>query len=437
MARGWSRDRWTEYIRKKVAKGAYSAIVMKQETDVWAEDCYGKTIAEGKAGVDDAEVIQKAIDYVHSKGGGEVKIREGEYSLNSTIQIGQKVHLHGCGQNTKITSFADPVFEVRTVAGQTTKYASISDLWIEGDGTNTGIKIIDSYGTILERLVIYNFKYNIFITDESYWSEATQIRDCDISGIKDTGIRFEKGGGTGGYQGTTFQNVRFHLNNENTKGIAVMNGAKLRNAAFLTPQMWISADKCTGIYVDGAFTSAWGFVRIESSVDSPTAVYGLHLDINASAAFARLFVHTTGSGKFTERVKVDATASEFYNIISNENILHGAAWGLKLKHPVHKKSMQLGWYQDRSAFEISTYDEATGTWQPEDYPLTIKCPSKFEKEPIIPVYRADYGGNFANFTPPSPVKGKFFFAEDTNASNPSKRMYVCLDGSSWSYVDLT
>ena len=54
------------------------------------------------------------------------------------------------------------------------------------------------------------------------------------------------------------------------------------------------------------------------------------------------------------------------------------------------------------------------------------------------IYRDDYGGNFANFTPPTPeAQGHIFFAEDTNSTNPAKRLYISLDGSTWSYVDLT
>jgi len=48
------------------AVGAYPVIVKVQETDVWAEDCYGKTIAQGEAGVDDAKVIQSAWDNLTS-----------------------------------------------------------------------------------------------------------------------------------------------------------------------------------------------------------------------------------------------------------------------------------------------------------------------------------------------------------------------------------
>ena len=46
--------------KKKVAP--YSAIVCKDGSTVWAEDSDGKTIASGEAGVDDASVIQSALD---------------------------------------------------------------------------------------------------------------------------------------------------------------------------------------------------------------------------------------------------------------------------------------------------------------------------------------------------------------------------------------
>ena len=87
-------------IGARRAMGDYSAIVKVQETDVWAENEYGGMIAEGEAGVDDAKVIQKAVDYVHSKGGGEVKIREGTYKCLTTIIGKDCVDLIGSGFST-------------------------------------------------------------------------------------------------------------------------------------------------------------------------------------------------------------------------------------------------------------------------------------------------------------------------------------------------
>ena len=400
------------------AVGPYSAIVNQEENYVWAEDCYGKTVEDGES-EDAGEVIQAGVDYVAGKGGGVVWIREGEYTIKSKIQVGQNLRIRGCGQNTKLKGSVDPIIEVRTSPTSTAKFSTIENLWIEGNGENTGVKIVDSYGTVLDKLAIYNFKYNILVTDESYWSEGTQIRDCNLSGIKDTGIRFEKGGGTGGYQGTTFQNVRFHLNNENTKGIAVLNGANLRNAAFLTPQMWISVDNVVGIYVDGSLDSAWGLVRIENLVESPTAVYAMHVDVNASLKYCRLIVFPTGPYVFTEEIKFDASDAGWFTIFTKDRIYHGADWPLKAFHLGDKKMIALGWHQGRSQFEVANYDAETGTWEPEDYPLTFLCATKFQKRMQIPTS-----------APSTPAEGAMYFDPSTNT------LYI-YNGTSWVSVTLS
>jgi len=65
--------------------GAYDVIVMKDDANVWAEDRFGKVIAEGVSGEDDADVIQSVIDsnkivYIHS----------GYYHINKPIIINKK-----------------------------------------------------------------------------------------------------------------------------------------------------------------------------------------------------------------------------------------------------------------------------------------------------------------------------------------------------------
>jgi len=82
--------------------GDYSAIVMKQDTDVWAEDRYGKTIVQGEAGIDDANVIQQAIDFVASNGGGNIVIKAGEYILTSPITTQNKTAIVGENRRTKL-----------------------------------------------------------------------------------------------------------------------------------------------------------------------------------------------------------------------------------------------------------------------------------------------------------------------------------------------
>ena len=76
--------------KKKVAP--YSAIVCKDGSTVWAEDFSGKTIASGEAGVDDASVIQSALN-----NRGAVILRQATYKCNSTLIIKSGTSLIGEG----------------------------------------------------------------------------------------------------------------------------------------------------------------------------------------------------------------------------------------------------------------------------------------------------------------------------------------------------
>jgi len=99
MARGWSRDRWYNYIADRSHPPVASAVVEIPEYDpnhvyAWkpANNYKGwKLIARGEAEVDDEEVIQSAIDTISSKGGGKVHIVKGAYNANVIVKDG--VHL--------------------------------------------------------------------------------------------------------------------------------------------------------------------------------------------------------------------------------------------------------------------------------------------------------------------------------------------------------
>ena len=73
----------SEYDESTHIKGPYSAIVYKDGSSIYAEDANGTTIAEGEAGVDDASVIQSAIDALDD--GETLLIKAGTYILNSKI----------------------------------------------------------------------------------------------------------------------------------------------------------------------------------------------------------------------------------------------------------------------------------------------------------------------------------------------------------------
>jgi len=56
--------------------------------------------------------------------------------------------------------------------------------------------------------------------------------------------------------------------------------------------------------------------------------------------------------------------------------------------------------------------------------------------PSVMYLQGDYGGNFANFTPPQGREGALLVARDYNSTNPGHRLYV-FSGGQWRYVDLT
>ena len=107
MAHGFSRDRWYNYIAERSHPPVASAIVEKPEYDpdhvyAWkpANNYKGwKLIVRGEAGVDDAEVIQSAIDSIDS---GIIFIKEGLYNISDTIKGKSFILIEGEGRNSTI-----------------------------------------------------------------------------------------------------------------------------------------------------------------------------------------------------------------------------------------------------------------------------------------------------------------------------------------------
>mgnify|MGYP000182653612 FL=1 len=81
---------------------AFSAIVRKDGSTVWAEDASGKTIASGESGVDDASVINQAI-----QSGQFVFLAEGEYIIKEPIKLQHFTRLWGAGIGKTILKLAD------------------------------------------------------------------------------------------------------------------------------------------------------------------------------------------------------------------------------------------------------------------------------------------------------------------------------------------
>jgi len=175
MAVGFSRDMWYNYIADRSHPPVASAVVEKPEYDpdhvyAWkpANNYKGwKLIARGEAGVDDAEVIQSAIDKSNSK-----VILNGYFELQDTVVINMDSDtkrgftLEGLGKNTILKSPAGkPVLKVTGAHGFAT-FLTIRDIRFEGD---KGILITEKISRVnLENLVFYNIN-GYAIKTEALW----------------------------------------------------------------------------------------------------------------------------------------------------------------------------------------------------------------------------------------------------------------------------
>jgi len=167
-------DTGVEYTYDPVMKewkkrtAPYSAIVCKDGSTVWAEDASGKTIASGESGVDDASVIQSALDV-----GGTVFIKSGEYTgdsitLNNNVLIGE-----GCRHQ-------DPSSTILKMDVKVTKtHTSIYNLLIEDHGLYAGGEISDIF---LENIHIVDAPGDAFHLRDVYGAKLLNCKAWNAMG---------------------------------------------------------------------------------------------------------------------------------------------------------------------------------------------------------------------------------------------------------------
>jgi len=109
MSHGWSRDRWEEYLFDRIGLPLANAVVYQAKgktiAKVWSEQRERfRRVAQKKAGVDDASVIQSALD-----AGGRIVIKDGEYTIASppaAVTVNKKCIMEGKSLNTILKGIA-------------------------------------------------------------------------------------------------------------------------------------------------------------------------------------------------------------------------------------------------------------------------------------------------------------------------------------------
>jgi len=166
---------------------AFSAIVRKDGSTVWAEDASGKTLASGEAGVDDASVIQSALDR-----GGKI-ILSGEFYLSEKIVLNipandnyNRACVEGVGKSVLHRQFnGDALFEIiynYPVRGQ----VIIANLVLNGHGTDGYVgNGIYAHSEPTDKWT-YDITFNnITVVDFSSGGDTTLGRGLIIKGISE------------------------------------------------------------------------------------------------------------------------------------------------------------------------------------------------------------------------------------------------------------
>ena len=251
--------------------------------------------------------------------------------------------------------------------------------------------------------------------------------------------------------GTGYTIQKVIMENIYTKSSSEDNGIDVRHALEAKLSV-IVVDDCKGIYMDDVQNVEMSVLRVINPKNAPSLSINNAKNVSVENAIINGY---TGSDSVNDTIRLyNCQNVKFKNVIEDGN---GAYSGMAIVDSQRCVFMNCE-FKNNADWGVR---EVTST-TPPDYNVFLNC--YFENNglgnfnlvgehnliinahddimfwlmTVTEVYRDDYGGGFANFTPPTPKRaGHMFFAEDTNSTSPGKRLYVSLDGSTWSYVDLT
>jgi len=172
----------------KVHEGPFSALVAKDDDYVYAVDSDGKTIAEGEAGVDDASVIQAALDSLTTgRTWKEIVKIIGDFTITSSILLDNYTVLDLT--QAKLT-LSDNVNDSVIKSEEAVSYVHILNGEINGNkakqNAGHGISLNGAIGCIIENTIVRNcYRYGIHLYNNPYYCKIINnlVTGCGGSGI--------------------------------------------------------------------------------------------------------------------------------------------------------------------------------------------------------------------------------------------------------------
>ncbi len=428
MGFGWSRDRWEEYLFDRVGQPLANAVVYQAKgktiAKVWSEQRERfKRIAQKNAGVADAEVVKSTIDTV-TEGSRIVIICD--ITVKSAITLLKRVILLHYG----IMYNEVPDGEAAIVIGSTDTVVDYSHIYVHYvKGTYAAkdfAKIINGRFNRVKIDHLRGARYAFYLKQESedvrlggnifeyghidwcekalyipappsgqsaVWAEGTQMLGGGIF-VSDYGVHVENGAHAGGmYITGTIDNVAKSGSYDYVNEMSDTELGSLLNMKYIRPANSVFHQK------DVVMIPSEGFVEaLKVRAYLPDLSRAVVLDGNEGAIEMWRdngipYIDMKNDQSEDYRVRIIKTTDDGLRFLVNSGT-------------------------------VALTLEADGHVNATNYGIKTKY------------FVDDYGGNFANFTPPSGEEGLIIIAIDTNSTNPGKRLYVYANGA-WHYVDLS
>jgi hypothetical protein len=271
----------------------YNFVISKAGNDYQLKNMLtGSTINSGSV----SSILESAFDK-----GNSVYLNAGTYTLTADVNVSNKINAKIVGDQATIIGNGHKI----TIRGDnytSSQYATISGLTI----INGIVRIENSFGTTISKMIFENTSVGIEIANTNTWSENTKIEDCNFFNATE-GIVFRTppdnatGSATGSYASSQIDRCFFNLR-DNSVAINVEPLAEFSDSQMQDVRMWMGEDGVTnqtGLLLDGTMTQSLLIgVVFESFTDQPNNIYAI--DIGQTAKYPPiLFSGVSFLGNFT------------------------------------------------------------------------------------------------------------------------------------------
>lgn len=393
--------------------------------------------------------LEEAFNYVAGKikNYSRVAIIGEEMYITSPLILQDKIGVTIVIQGMIVNDGTDYTIKLIGTREGVNKLNRIIGGHIRGSGTNNGILIRNGFKNKIIDVHIESVQKGITIENtDNLWSESNSIENVTFEDIRYYDIGFEVGeNGASSFVNTRVSHVSMNVQ---VYGIYIGSGANVNLSVFENLHGWATKDNAHFVHCEGSMTGSTFISPYFEDVNSlytgevmfyGTGNQGSYVVINPRAINIQEKYGGTNNRAFIETfdhfINFANTSPAVYGGLSNYYDDMFCGWRLDgdqrrvLNRFNRSRSVNTLWsWADVETWKTVLELQKTGRLESAD---KIKANEGLITKQMV----GDYGGDFANFTPPSGEGGQIILAVDTNPTAPGARLFVYANGS-WRYVNL-